>query len=229
MSVLVGLLGRTYLGAPSGSAEMVFVNIVRNVFNWIGNLTGLVSTSIFCAGILLSAILAASMSSADSQLLISSSAFASDIYKPVFRKNATDKEMMWAGRVVVLIMSAIAYFIAVNPACKGIMALVSCAWGAFGAAFGPVILLALYWKRLTCLGAAAGITVGFAVDIAWYIVQTAVANRTGVLRVFDLYEILPGFICGLLAAVIVSKLGKAPSAEVCELFDKAAKPTEEIR
>ena len=225
MAVLVGLMGRYYLGVPSNpnGPQMVFVDMVRKIFEWIGTQTGMVSASLFFAGLLLSAILAASMSSADSQLLISSSAFASDIYKPVFRKKASDKEMMWAGRIIVFVMTVIAYLIAANPNCKGIMSLVSCAWGAFGAAFGPVILLALYWRRLTCLGAAAGIAAGFCVDGAWYVAGNVLKiQHTGILRALDIYEILPGFLCGLIAAVIVSKLDKAPSQEVCDLFDKAS-------
>lgn len=231
MAVLVGLIGRSYLGAPAaGNEQMVFVNMIHKIFDWIGSATGFVSLSIFCAGLLLSAILAASMSSADSQLLLSSSAFASDIYKPVFRKQASDREMLWAGRIIVLIIAVAAYLIAVNPDCKGIMSLVSCAWGAFGAAFGPVILLALYWKRLTCLGAAVGIAVGFVVDAFWYTAANVLnIPHTGIMKMLDIYELLPGFLCGLLATVIVSKLDKAPSKEVCELFDKAANPADESK
>ena len=99
-------------------------------------------------GILLSAVLAASMSTADSQLLAASSAFSSDVYKPVIRKGkASDKEMMWTGRIVVLGISVAALIIASNPNAGSIMALVSNAWGIFGAAFGPAIMLSLFWKR----------------------------------------------------------------------------------
>ena len=107
------------------------------------------------AGIILAGILAATMSTADSQLLASSSAFASDIYKPVIRKDATDHEMQWAGRIIVILISVVAFFIAADPNCGGIMALVECAWAGFGSAFGPVILLSLYWRRLTYSGAVA--------------------------------------------------------------------------
>ena len=217
---LVGLLGRSFFGEALEKAEtqdLVFVNMIRDVFEWIGNNTGMVILCIFLAGILLSAILAASMSTADSQLLASSSAFVSDIYKPFFRKNATDKEMMWAGRIIIVIISVVAFLIASNPKCGGIMALVSCAWGAFGAAFGPVILLALFWKRLNYNGALAGIIVGFAVDILWY---WKLSSLTGI------YEIVPGFIAGLAAAYFVSQLTKAPGSDVLELFEKAKEKTE---
>lgn len=171
----------------------------------------------FIAGILLSAILAAAMSTADSQLLASSSAFASDIYKPVMRKNASDHEMLWAGRIIVVVISVVAFFIANSPNCGGIMALVECAWAGFGSAFGPVILLALYWRRLTYSGAVAGVTVGFVVDALWY---AFLSTPTG------LYEIIPGFLCGLIAAVVVSLLSKAPGKEVTDLFDRAFEPTD---
>ena len=164
------------------------------------------------SGILLSAILAASMSTADSQLLASASAFASDVYKPIIRKgNASDKEMLWVGRYVVLIISVAAVLIASNPKAGSIMDLVSNAWGLFGAAFGPAILLSLFWKRFNFAGAVAGIVVGAVVDGLWL----AFLAGTGV------YEIIPGFICGTVAAVVVSLATKAPGKDVEELFDKA--------
>lgn len=206
MSAVVGLLGRKLFGdSLSDSQSLVFVTMVRRFF------------PAFLAGILLSAIIAAAMSTADSQLLASSSAFASDVYKPVIRKKASNKEMMWAGRVVVIVIAIVAFIIASSPSCKGIMALVECAWGAFGAAFGPAILLALYWKRFTYPGAVAGIVTGFVVDMGWYFFLT---EKTGI------YEIVPGFLCGLLMAVIVSLLTKKPSPEVLELFEKAKLPVE---
>lgn len=216
----VGLLGRKFFGAAleaSKTQDLVFVQMIRDVFSWIGNNTGMVTLFVFVAGVLLSAILAASMSTADSQLLASSSAFVSDIYKPFFRKNASDKEMMWAGRIIIILISVVAFIIASNPECGGIMALVSCAWGAFGAAFGPVILLALFWKRFNYNGALAGIIIGFAADIFWYL---KLSKCTGI------YEIVPGFLAGLIVAVIVTLITKAPDAEVQELFRKANEKTE---
>ncbi|MDY5595870.1 MAG: sodium/proline symporter PutP [Oscillospiraceae bacterium] len=205
MSCIVGIVGRKFLGDGLEDQSLVFVTMVRKVF------------PAFIAGILLSAILAAAMSTADSQLLASSSAFASDIYKPVMRKNASDHEMLWAGRIIVVVISVVAFFIANSPNCGGIMALVECAWAGFGSAFGPVILLALYWRRLTYSGAIAGVTVGFVVDALWY---AFLSTPTG------LYEIIPGFLCGLIAAVVVSLLSKAPGKEVTDLFDRAFEPTD---
>ena len=202
MASVVGLTGHQFLGAylDAGSKQLVFITIVRQIFPAL------------IAGVMLSAILAASMSTADSQLLASSSAFASDVYKPVFRKNASDKEMLWAGRIVVGIISVIALIIAMSPNCKGIMELVECAWAAFGAAFGPTILLSLYWKRFTYRGAIAGIVTGFAVDALWFVF---LSGPTG------LYEIIPGFIASMIAAILVSKWDKEPSEDIEELFDKA--------
>ncbi len=212
----VGLIGRRFLGDELMNSKdgntLVFINMVREVFNWIGSSIGMISVAIFCAGILLSAILAASMSTADSQLLASSSAFASDLYKPLFRKNASDKEMLWAGRIIVLIIAAVAFIIASRPECKGIMGLVSCAWAAFGSAFGPVILLALFWKRFTYAGALSGIIIGFVVDILWYIFALNATN---------IYEIVPGFIAGFIASVVVSLCTKKTDEKVIELFNQA--------
>ena len=216
----VGLVGRRFLGdslvGTKDGNTLVFINMVRSVFDWIGSGTGLAVSAVFCAGILLSAILAAAMSTADSQLLTSASAFASDLYKPLLRRDASDREMLWAGRIVVLGIAAAAYFIAGNPHCKGLMNLVSCAWAAFGSAFGPVMILALFWKRLTYSGAVAGIISGFAADALWY----------NFLQKTLIYEIVPGFIAGLTAAVAVSLLTEKPPQEVIELFEASRLPRE---
>ena len=198
-SVISAVVGHYLLGTVEDSST-VFIQMVRFIF------PGAVS------GLLLSAILAASMSTADSQLLAASSAFVSDVYQPVFRKGrANDNEMLWAGRYVVLCITVIALIIAINPNSGTIMGLVENAWGVFGAAFGPVILLSLYWKRMNFAGALAGIIVGAAVDILWL----AFLGSTGV------YEIVPGFIMGGIAAIMVSLSAGEPSREVEELFDKA--------
>ena len=215
----VGLIGRLFLGdALTGSdteSTLVFIDMVRKVFNWIGSSVGIITIASFCAGILLSAILAAAMSTADSQLLASASAFASDLYKPLCRKNASDREMLWAGRIIVLVIAVVAYFIAASPNCSGLMGLVSCAWGAFGSAFGPVVLAALFWKRLTYWGAFAGIIAGFTADIIWYIFF---------LKPTNIYEIVPGFAAGFIVLFVVSKLTKAPEAQIIADFEAARKP-----
>lgn len=184
-----------------GNQELIFVELTRKLFHP------------FIAGILLSAIIAASMSTADSQLLVASSSFTSDIYKPIIRKKASDKELLWVGRIVVVIVSVVAYIIASSKGegASRIMDLVSNAWALFGAAFGPVVLLSLFWKRFTYKGAIAGIVAGAAVDILWL----KLFASTG------LYEIIPGFIACAIFAVIVSLIDKKPSAEVEEIFARA--------
>jgi len=200
-SVLVGIVGRQVMGDKT-DGSIVFITMVRTIFS--GPVLGLVS------GLLLSAILAGAMSTADSQLLAASSAFASDVYKPLIRKGqASDREMLWAGRWVVLAIAAVALYIASDPNSGTIMSLVENAWGLFGAAFGPVILLSLYWKKLTFHGAAAGIVCGALTDVLWLMFLSS----TGI------YEIVPGFIVGMLACVIVSKVGRGDS-KVEKLFDK---------
>ena len=201
MSVVAGVVGRIFLGDIQDSST-VFITMVRKIFPAI------------VSGLLLSAILSAAMSTADSQLLTSASAFASDVYKPMFRKNASNREMLWVSRIVVLAIALVALLIASNPNSGTIMGLVENAWGVFGAAFGPAILLSLFWKRLTFAGTAAGIIAGAAVDILWL----ACLSSTGI------YEIVPGFAAGLAAAVVVSLCGKKPEQDVEALFDRASRP-----
>ncbi len=208
--ILIAYFGRMFLidGASfaegllsTGAQEMIFVKLTRAIF------------PSFIAGILLAAIIAASMSTADSQLLVASSSFTSDIYKPIIRKSASGKELLWVGRIVVIIVSVVAYFIASSKGegAAAIMSLVSNAWALFGAAFGPVILLSLFWKRFTYKGAIAGIVTGAIVDIVWLVWLSG----TGI------YEIIPGFIVCAIFSVVVSLFDKKPSAEVEALYAKA--------
>lgn len=203
-AVAVGLIGRLYLPTLENSqSSLVFINMVRGLF------------PAFIAGILLSAILAASMSTADSQLLVSASAFTSDVYKPVFRKNAGSKEMLWVGRIVVLIITVVAFLIAINPNSADIMGLVENAWAGFGSAFGPVIILSLFWKKFTYKGAVAGIIGGAATDVLWLLFLT---GSTGI------YELVPGFAVGLACAFIATKLDKKEKQEhAAQVFDRLEK------
>ena len=184
-----------------GAQKTVFIAFARKLF------------PAFIAGILMAAILAASMSTADSQLLVASSSFTSDIYKPIIRKNASEKELLWMGRLVVFIVAVIAYFIASSKAegAQTIMNLVENAWAGFGSAFGPTIILSLFWRRFTYKGAVAGVTAGAVVDVLWL----AFMSGTGI------YEIIPGFIAGFVAAVAVTLLDKTPDKEVEAIFDRA--------
>lgn len=205
-AIAMAILGRAYATSAALVAaeqqDLIFVKLAQDIFPG------------FIAGLLLSAIVAAAMSTADSQLLVASSSFTSDIYKPVFRKKASDKEVLWVGRIVVLIIAVVAYFIASSKGkgAQSIMDMVGNAWGGFGSAFGPVIILSLFWKRLTYKGAVAGVIGGAVVDVVWLLKLTSV---TGV------YELLPGFIAGALCCIIVTLLDKKPSKEVEKLFDLA--------
>ncbi|MDD5832666.1 MAG: sodium/proline symporter [Clostridiales bacterium] len=166
------------------------------------------------AGFLLAAIMAASVSTADSQLLVASSSFTSDLYKPLIRKDASDKEVLNMGRLAVIVIAVIAYFIASSngAGAQAIMNLVENAWGIFGAAFGPVVLLSLFWRRFNYTGACVGVIVGAAVDIIWL----ALLSGTGV------YELLPGFVAGGVAAIAATLCSAEPASDVTAIFDKAA-------
>lgn len=199
---VIGVVGRMFLGFDEtiNSNSLVFITMVRTIFPAL------------LSGLLLSAVLAASMSTADSQLLAAASSFASDVYKPIIRNNkASDNEMLWVGRIVVMAISIISVFIAASPNSGSIMSLVANAWGVFGAAFGPAIMLSLFWKRFNYMGALVGIVVGAVVDIYWF---TNLAH-------LGIYEIIPGFFASLVAAVIATLCSPAPSKEVEALFEKA--------
>ena len=161
----------------------------------------------------MAAIIAASMSTADSQLLVASSSFTSDIYKPILRKNASEKEVLWVGRGVVLVVAIIAYFIASSKAegAQTIMNLVENAWAGFGSAFGPTIILSLFWKRFTYRGAVAGVVNGAVVDVMWLVLM----SHTGI------YEIIPGFAANLVVSVLVTLIDDKPPKKVRAIFDKA--------
>ena len=192
-----------------GKQSLIFVELARDVF------------PAFIAGLLLAAIIAASMSTADSQLLVAASSFSSDIYKPIIRKNASNKEMLWVSRAIVLVIAVVAFFIASSKgkAAQAIMDLVSNAWGIFGAAFGPVVLLSLFWKRFTYKGAVAGIIAGAVVDMVW--LWAPIVGEQTLTAATGVYEIIPGFIVGGIVAIIVTLIDKAPSKEVEAIFEKA--------
>ncbi|MBQ6420404.1 MAG: sodium/proline symporter [Clostridia bacterium] len=209
-AAVIGIVGRQMLGMDEELAgkELVFITMVRKLFPAV------------ISGVLLSAVLAASMSTADSQLLAASSAFTSDFYKPILRKGkAGEQEMLWNGRLVVLIVALLALLIASNPGSGSIMDLVSNAWGVFGAAFGPALLLGLFWKRFNFKGAVAGIAVGAVLDILWFNVPF--------LKNLGIYELAPAFFVGLIVSIAVTLCTKAPSKEVTDLYERAMAYTDE--
>ena len=204
-AVGVGFFGIAYfsthaeLGAAVGeNHERIFIELSRLMFNpWI-------------AGVLLSAILAAVMSTLSCQLLVCSSALTEDFYKSFLRKNASQKELVWVGRAMVLLVAVVAIAIASNPHSK-VLGLVSYAWAGFGAAFGPVVILSLLWKGMTRNGALAGMVLGAVTVIVWknYFAWTG------------LYEIVPGFLLCTLGILLFSRVGSAPSPAMLERFSAA--------
>ncbi|MCH4167588.1 MAG: sodium/proline symporter PutP [Megasphaera sp.] len=198
-AVFVGLVGKVVLTTPLSGAdsEKVFLFMSQQLF------------PPFATGLILSAVLAAIMSTASSQLLVTASAVSKDFYHTFIRKNAGDRELIYVSRFTVLIVAACAIYLAMDPN-NYILTMVSYAWAGFGASFGPTILLSLYWKRMTKNGALAGIIVGGLTVLIW--------KQFGW---FGLYEIVPGFIFSLIAIYVVSKLGKEPSDEIKNEFDRA--------
>ncbi len=212
-AILIAVYGRVLVGGkllPEGNQKLIFIELARMLFPG------------FVAGLLMSAIIAAAMSTADSQLLVASSSFTSDIYKPIFRKQASDKEVMWIGRITVLVVAVIAYFIASSEGegAQAIMNMVENAWGLFGAAFGPVVILSLFWKRFNYAGAVAGILAGAITDIAWLVLFTSTVSDA-VIYDTKIYEILPAFIIGSIVAVIVTLCTKAPDQKVIAIYEAA--------
>lgn len=195
-AMLVGLAGmlfvETQMGGVLGDGETIFMLLVNAIFHPV------------IAGILLAAILAAIMSTADSQLLVSSSALAEDFYKQLLRKNASQKEIVMVGRLAVIGLSLIAMGLAFNPE-STVLGLVSYAWAGFGAAFGPALLISLYWKNMTRNGALSGIIIGAVTVVIW-------KQLSGGL--FDMYEIVPGIIFATVAIFVVSLMGEKPDAEI---------------
>ena len=202
----LGAIGRAFfLGNPISNPENVFIEMIGEVFT---NRLGIP----FIGGLLLCGILAAIMSTADSQLLVTASSISEDVYKGVIRKNASDKSMLRVSRITVLVVSAIAFVVALDPN-SSVMGLVSNAWAGFGATFGPVVILALFWKRSNFAGAASGMIAGGLTVIVWDYIKfggATLATRTG------LYSLVPGFALGLVLMVVVSLLTKAPSKEMLE-------------
>ncbi len=224
-AIAIAILGRTFilkngeslaaLLIPTGKQQNIFITVVQDMFPGV------------IAGLLLAAIVAAAMSTADSQLLVASSSFTSDIYRPLIRKDkANEKEILWVGRIVVLIVSAVAFCIAssgisnTDSWANSIMSMVENAWGLFGASFGPVVILSLFWKRFNYSGAVAGIIAGALVDIVWLLLFTNTIMPAAIFNT-GIYEILPGFIVNTVIAVIVSLITKVPSKEVEAIFASA--------
>ncbi|RGG88288.1 sodium/proline symporter PutP [Ruminococcus sp. AF17-11] len=210
-SCLIGLIARGYLTAQldDATSESVFIRTIQQLFSGNGVL-------IFIGGIFLCGILAAIMSTADSQLLVTASAVSEDLYKGAVKKNASEKSSLLVGKIAVAVVAVIAFFIALNPK-SSIMGLVSDAWAGFGSAFGPVVLLALFWKRSTLSGAISGMATGALTVIIWDYIP--LVNGQTLYAATSLYSLVVGFGLALIVNVIVSLLSKKPSKEIMDEFD----------
>jgi sodium/proline symporter len=213
-AIFIGFAGIAFFAdKPLSNPETVFIELSQILFNpWI-------------TGFLLVALLAAVMSTISSQLLISATALSEDLYKGLFRKNASQKELLWVIRIGVIVISLFAVIIAFNPQ-SSILTLVGYAWAGFGAVFGPAILAALFWKGTTKNGVLAGMIVGGVTVIVWSLLSTPPVGADGVKLAqseavipFYLYELVPGFIFSTVAVYIFSKFGPSPSKDMVEEFD----------
>jgi sodium/proline symporter len=204
-ALLIGVFGKVYLLpldlSANGAQETVFIEVLLKMF------------PAFIAGVFLCGILAAAMSTADSQLLVAASAFSRDIYSVFLNKSATEKQNLLMSRVTVFVVAAVAFIIALDPS-SSIFSLVSYAWAGFGATFGPLVLLSLFWKRTTRDGALAGLICGGLTVIIW-------KQLSG--GIFNLYEIIPGFAVCLVVTIIVSVAGKPAGRDITAEYESYQK------
>jgi sodium/proline symporter len=218
-ATVIGLVFHLYLkqrgltlADVGNDPEKMFMVMINGIFS-----SGALSR-IF-AGVLLSAIMAAIMSTADSQLLVSASSFSNDLYKVVLRKKASNRELIAVSRLAVGAVAIAALVMAMDTSSdffKVVMKMVSFAWAGFGAAFGPLMLLALFWRRTTLAGAVAGMVVGSVTCFVWKFVLAANASLVAAYPIFALYELAPGFIFAFIAIVVVSFFTKKPAFDPFE-------------
>lgn len=213
MACVIGIVGRAFL-APAVldevSSESVFIELINQVFNHKLALP-------FVGGLFLCGILAAIMSTADSQLLVCASSVSKDIYKNVAKPDASDQTVLKVSRLTVVVVALLAFFIAWDPD-SSVMALVSDAWAGLGSAFGPIVVCSLFWKRTNVAGAVAGMVSGGLTVIIWDYLPImdgkTIGSATGV------YSLLVGFMISLICIVAFSLLTKKPSSEIEEEFER---------
>ena len=206
-AVMIGMIGRVLFPAhealnTAGGAENVFIVVSQALMPAL------------LAGIAMAGILAATISSSDSYLLIAASAFAKNLYQGIFKKDATDKQVMRCSHIVLLIIALLGMVIAWDEN-SVIFTIVSFAWAGFGATFGPVMIFSLFWKRINHKGAIAGMFTGGATVFIWKLLLKPMGG------VWGIYELFPAFVLSCAAIIIASLLTKAPSSEICTEFDRA--------
>jgi sodium/proline symporter len=202
-ATLTGIVGNAYFVQGQVHHESIFILFSEQLFpSWF-------------TGILFAAILSTIMCAIDSQMLASSSALTEDIYHKWWRKKASQKELMWISRIAIIFIAAVAVVVASNAG-QTVIDLVGFAWAGLGAAFSPVVILSLYWSRTTRNGALAGIIVGAVTVILWKLGRIYYGGN-----IFDIYEIIPGFMFGFMTIVILSLLGKKPDQKIITEFKDA--------
>lgn len=209
-AISVGLIGKIfYLNDPLSDPEKVFFALVQDNIN------------IWIAGWLIAAVLSCVMSTVAAQLILSASALCEDIYHARINPNASDKKLLWVGRMTVVMVAILALILAWNKN-SSVLELVGHAWAGLGSAFGPVILLSLFWRRMTKRGAIAGIIVGASTVLVFvflrYIVNTVWQHDVMLLQ---LYEIIPGFIASLISIILFSISDSYPSRKTVELYNRS--------
>ena len=203
VAVFIGIVGRQVFPTAhlsKSAAENIFITLSTSYLPPI------------IAGFVMAGILAATISSSDSYLLIAASAFAKNIFQGVCKKNATDKQVMWVSRLTLLVLAVVGILLAMDEK-SIIFEIVSFAWAGFGATFGPLMLFSLFWKRVNKPGAIAGMVSGAAMVFLWKLVISKLGG------VFAIYELLPAFIFSSICIVAVSLLTKAPSQQIQEDFE----------
>ena len=209
-AVLIGLMGRAMfpvhetLNTASG-AENVFIVLSRHLLPPL------------LAGLVMAGILAATISSSDSYLLIAASAVSLNIFKGILKKDASDKQVMTMSRIILLLIAVVGVIIAMDEN-SVIFTIVSFAWAGFGAVFGPIMLFSLFWKRTTQAGAVAGMVTGGVMVFLWNLALKPLGG------VFGIYELFPAFVLSCLVILVVSLLTPVPSAQIQQEFDLARKP-----
>lgn len=213
MACVIGVVGRAFLTPvlEAGDAESVFIKLINTVFNENLALP-------FVGGLFLCGILAAIMSTADSQLLVCASSVSKDIYKNVLKPKSSDQTVLKVSRITVIVVAVLAFFIAWDPD-SSIMGLVSDAWAGLGSAFGPIVVCSLFWKRTNFAGAVAGIVSGGLTVIIWDYLP--LVNGQTIYAATGIYSLLVGFIISLLCIVVFSLATKAPSQEILDEFEKS--------
>ncbi len=213
VAVFIGIVGRQLFPTEhltKSAAENIFITLSKSYFPPI------------IAGFVMAGILAATISSSDSYLLIAASAFSKNIYQGVMKKKATDKEVMRMSRITLFVIAIIAMLLALDEN-SIIFSIVSFAWAGFGATFGPLMLFSLFWKRTTRSGAVAGMVGGAAMVFLWKFAFNPLGG------VFKIYELLPAFIFSSICIVVVSLLTPAPSAEIEADFEAVKAGIDEVK